>query len=107
MHRILKDCKTEDLAVFATKVMETYVPELRGRMGKVYTDTVSSCLEGNFGTGYTGGNDGDDVEQRMRSFSEDFEKPECLRTGRFFYKFPCPVEASTRIRLSICTDTPI
>jgi hypothetical protein len=58
VHRILKDCKTEDLAVFATKVKETYVPELRGRMGKVYTDIVSSCLEGNFGTGYAGGNDG-------------------------------------------------
>jgi hypothetical protein len=25
----------------------------------------------------------------------------------FFCKFPCPVEASTRIRLLICTDTPI
>jgi hypothetical protein len=63
------------LAVFATEVKKTYVPELRGRMGKVYTDIVSSCLEGNFGRDYIGENDGGDVDQmRMRCFLEDFEK---------------------------------
>jgi hypothetical protein len=34
-------------------------------------------------------------------------RAECLRTGRFFCKFPGPIEASTRIRLSICTNTHI
>jgi hypothetical protein len=33
--------------------------------------------------------------------------PGCFRTGTFFCKFPCPVEASTRIRLLICITTPI
>jgi hypothetical protein len=33
--------------------------------------------------------------------------PECLRTGRFFCKFPCPVEASTRIRLPILYGVPV
>jgi hypothetical protein len=54
VHWILKDCKTDDLAVLATRGKKTYVPELRGRMGKVYTDIVSSCLEGNFGRDTTG-----------------------------------------------------
>jgi hypothetical protein len=34
-------------------------------------------------------------------------KAECLRAGTFEGKIPCPVEASTRIRLSIYTNTPI
>src|SRR6266566_7352850 len=32
--RLLKDCRAEDLSIFAEGLKKTYVPELRGRMGR-------------------------------------------------------------------------
>ncbi|KAF5532235.1 hypothetical protein FMEXI_12547 [Fusarium mexicanum] len=78
--RIFKDCKTEDLGVFSEELKTIYVPELRGRMGKVYADVVVNCLKGSFGHGYIPLEDGsesstgDDEELRIRRFLEDFER---------------------------------
>ncbi|SCO78746.1 uncharacterized protein FRV6_02959 [Fusarium oxysporum] len=78
--RIFKDCQTEDLGVFSEQLKTKYVPELRGRMGRVYADVVVNCLKGNFGEGYIPLHDGsessaeDDKELRRRRFLEDFER---------------------------------
>jgi hypothetical protein len=32
---------------------------------------------------------------------------ECLRTGRFYSKFPSPIEANTSVWQLICTDSPV
>ncbi|KAF5632085.1 hypothetical protein F52700_6604 [Fusarium sp. NRRL 52700] len=78
--RIFKDCKTEDLGIFSEELKTIYVPELRGRMGKVYADVVVNCLKGSFGDGYIPLEDGsesstgDDEELRRRRFLEDFER---------------------------------
>ncbi|KAG4281134.1 hypothetical protein FPRO06_10039 [Fusarium proliferatum] len=78
--RIFKDCQTEDLGVFSEMLKSKYVPELRGRMGKVYADVVVNCLKGSFGEGYIPLQDGsessaeDDKELRRRRFLEDFER---------------------------------
>jgi len=48
IQRIWKDCKSDDLGVFAVELKNRYVPELRGRMGKVYADIVRRCLDGDF-----------------------------------------------------------
>ncbi|KAF5262763.1 hypothetical protein FOXYS1_6513 [Fusarium oxysporum] len=78
--RIFKDCQTEDLGVFSEQLKAKYVPELRGRMGRVYADVVVNCLKGNFGEGYIPLHDGsessaeDDKELRRRRFLEDFER---------------------------------
>ncbi|QKD46588.1 uncharacterized protein FOBCDRAFT_266471 [Fusarium oxysporum Fo47] len=82
--RIFKDCQTEDLGVFSEQLKAKYVPELRGRMGRVYADVVVNCLKGNFGEGYIPLHDGsessaeDDKELRRRRFLEDFERKSCL-----------------------------
>ncbi|KAH6842425.1 hypothetical protein B0I37DRAFT_381903 [Chaetomium sp. MPI-CAGE-AT-0009] len=81
--RLLKDCRTEDLVVFAEELRKTYVPELRGRMGRVYAEIVTCCLEGlgRFGqdSGHPSGNEveselDNDEELRRRRFLEDLER---------------------------------
>ncbi|KAE8408839.1 hypothetical protein BDV37DRAFT_237447 [Aspergillus pseudonomiae] len=48
LKRIWKDCG-EDFDKFLSELTNTYTPQLRGRMGRVYADIVRCCLEYDFG----------------------------------------------------------
>lgn len=76
IERIYRDHGTDALSSFAAELQSRYVPALRGRMGKTYSQIVGCCLEGRFGSVPDGERSDADDEYliRMRSFLEEFER---------------------------------
>ncbi|KAG7284948.1 hypothetical protein NEMBOFW57_009563 [Staphylotrichum longicolle] len=77
IRRISRDSRAQTPAAFASELRTRYVPELEGRMGKVYADIVAYCLAGGSAQDCSvasNGNSSDEYLAQTKRFLETFEQ---------------------------------
>jgi hypothetical protein len=77
IRRIARDSRSQNPAAFASELRTRYVPELEGRMGKVYANIVAHCLADSRIRDLSRVSDGDSSDEYLaqtKRFLETFEQ---------------------------------
>ncbi|KAK1749571.1 hypothetical protein QBC47DRAFT_311673, partial [Echria macrotheca] len=74
VERIYANSRNKDVREFVDVVKKSFIPELRGRMGKTYAEVVRACIEGKFGDHIVGEGQSIDEDQETALFLESFKE---------------------------------